>query len=88
MNIDVNAILNDAVKDMPVANIIVIGKTGVGKSSLINSVFRGDFARTGVGRPVTENINVIKKEGVPLQIIDTQGLEVADYEKTRLKIEK
>lgn len=47
MNIDVNAILNDAVKDMPVANIIVIGKTGVGKSSLINSVFRGDFARTG-----------------------------------------
>jgi len=87
VNIDVNAILNDAVKDMPVANIIVIGKTGVGKSSLINSVFRGDFARTGVGRPVTENINVIKKEGVPLQIIDTQGLEVADYEKTRLKIE-
>ncbi|MCS6058124.1 GTPase domain-containing protein [Klebsiella variicola subsp. variicola] len=87
MNIDVNAILNDAVKDMPIANIIVIGKTGVGKSSLINSVFRGDFARTGVGRPVTENINVIKKEGVPLQIIDTQGLEVADYEKTRLKIE-
>ncbi|EEO4788776.1 hypothetical protein GCV36_001699, partial [Salmonella enterica] len=72
---------------MPVANIIVIGKTGVGKSSLINSVFRGDFARTGVGRPVTENIKVIKKEGVPLQIIDTQGLEVADYDKTRLKIE-
>ncbi|ELY6309750.1 50S ribosome-binding GTPase, partial [Cronobacter sakazakii] len=71
----------------PVANIIVIGKTGVGKSSLINSVFRGNFAKTGVGRPVTNNIKVIKKEGVPLQIIDTQGLEVADYEKTKKNIE-
>lgn len=87
VNIDINSILNDAVKDMPVANIIVIGKTGVGKSSLINSVFRGEFAKTGVGKPVTENINVIKKAGVPLQIIDTQGLEVADYEKTKLSIE-
>lgn len=87
MNIDVNAILNDAVKDMPVANIIVIGKTGVGKSSLINSVFRGNFAKTGVGKPVTDNIKVIKKDGVPLQIIDTQGLEVADYEKTKQNIE-
>ncbi|VDR24302.1 GTP-binding protein Der [Raoultella terrigena] len=87
MNIDINAILNDAVNDMPVANIIVIGKTGVGKSSLINSVFRGNFAETGVGKSVTDNIKVIKKVGVPLQIIDTQGLEVADYEKTRLKIE-
>ncbi|WP_196061678.1 MULTISPECIES: GTPase [unclassified Serratia (in: enterobacteria)] len=87
MNIDINNILNDAVKDMPVANIIVIGKTGVGKSSLINGVFRGNFARTGVGKPVTDNIKVIKKAGVPLQIIDTQGLEVADYEKTRFNIE-
>lgn len=87
MNIDINTILNDAVKDMPVANIIVVGKTGVGKSSLINGVFRGNFAKTGVGKPVTENIKVIKKIGVPLQIIDTQGIEVADYEKTRLNIE-
>lgn len=87
MNIDINSILNDAVKDMPVANIIVVGKTGVGKSSLINSVFRGNFAKTGVGKPVTENIKVIKKFGVPLQIIDTQGIEVADYEKTRVNIE-
>ncbi len=87
MNIDLNGILNDAVKDMPIANIIVIGKTGVGKSSLINSVFRGDFAKTGVGKPVTDNIKVIKKPGVPLQIIDTQGLEVADYEKTKSNIE-
>ncbi|MFZ8536615.1 hypothetical protein ACO1ZR_28380 [Klebsiella quasipneumoniae] len=39
----------------------MIGKTGVGKSSLINSVFRGDFARTGVGRPVTENIRTYPK---------------------------
>jgi len=87
VNIDINTILNDAVKDMPIANIIVVGKTGVGKSSLINGVFRGNFAKTGVGKPVTENIKVIKKTGVPLHIIDTQGIEVADYEKTRFNIE-
>jgi predicted GTPase len=84
VNIDINTILNDAVKDMPVANIIVVGKTGVGKSSLINGVFRGNFAKTGVGKPVTENIKVIKKmaclcrsltpKGLKLQIMKKQGL--------------
>ena len=34
-------------------NILVAGKTGVGKSTLINAVFRGELARTGAGKPVT-----------------------------------
>lgn len=70
------------------ANIIVVGKTGVGKSSLINAVFRGDFAKTGVGKPVTQGIQVITKKGVPLQIIDTQGLEVKDYDTIKEEITK
>lgn len=66
-------------KNHPHANILIAGKTGVGKSTLINTVFRGDMAKTGIGRPVTQQIQEITKENVPLTIIDTKGLELADF---------
>lgn len=62
------------------ANILVAGKTGVGKSSLINAVFRDQLAETGLGRPVTQQLNIIYSPGVPLNILDTKGLELEDYE--------
>ena len=62
------------------ANIIIAGKTGVGKSTLINTVFRDKMAETGLGRPVTQKIKEISKPGIPLTILDTKGLELADYE--------
>lgn len=69
------------------ANIIVIGKTGVGKSTLINNVFRGNVAETGTGKPVTKGIHKISKDGIPLTIIDTQGLEVKDYDNINNEIQ-
>ena len=36
--------------------VLVAGKTGVGKSTLLNSVFRGDIASTGKGTPQTKSI--------------------------------
>jgi len=60
-------------------NIVVVGKTGVGKSTLINAVFQGELAKTGVGRPVTQHTQEISKPGLPVYIFDTKGLEVADY---------
>ena len=33
--------------------IILIGKTGVGKSTLINAIFESELAETGFGRPIT-----------------------------------
>ena len=38
------------VKNLKTLNIMVVGKSGVGKSTLINSLFRGNFAETGLGR--------------------------------------
>ncbi|MBQ2693471.1 MAG: 50S ribosome-binding GTPase, partial [Clostridia bacterium] len=40
-------------------NIIVVGKTGAGKSTLINSVFREDLATEGMGKPVTDHMSKI-----------------------------
>ncbi len=53
--------INDRIHNLKRLNIIVIGKSGVGKSTLINSLFRGNFADTGLGRPVTQEIRKIEK---------------------------
>lgn len=58
------------------ANIIIAGKSGVGKSTLINAAFREDLAQTGTGKPVTDEIKLIEKEGVPIKIYDTVGFEL------------
>ena len=59
-------------------NILVIGKTGVGKSTLINSMFGSNLTQVGIGVPVTQTIRKIEKDGVPLAIYDTPGLELSD----------
>jgi predicted GTPase len=64
------------------ANVIVAGKTGVGKSTLINAVFQGDIATTGQGRPVTQDTREYTKEGVPISIFDTRGLELEAFDET------
>lgn len=60
-------------------NIIIAGRTGVGKSTLVNGVFANNPATTGSGRPVTQCISEYRKEGLPIILTDTKGLEIADY---------
>lgn len=57
-------------------HILVVGKTGVGKSTLINSIFREKLAETGIGQPITKHLRKIEKEGVPMVLYDTRGLEL------------
>ncbi len=73
---------------MQKVNILVCGKTGVGKSTLINAVFRENLAETGVGVPVTKHLCRIEKEGVPISLLDTRGLELdaKAQEETRKEI--
>lgn len=66
----------DAESKVGQCNVLVIGKTGVGKSTLINSVFRDRLAETGVGRPVTDGIRQYTKQNYPITVYDTPGLEL------------
>ena len=66
----------DAESKVGQCNVLVIGKTGVGKSTLINAVFRDRLAETGVGRPVTQGIRQYTKENCPITVYDTPGLEL------------
>ncbi|HEY9699088.1 MAG TPA: GTPase [Trichocoleus sp.] len=74
--------LREAFKERGNVNILIAGATGVGKSTLINAIFQGKMADTGQGRPVTPNTREIKKDGIPLSIFDTRGLEMADFAAT------
>lgn len=82
----INAIA-DKIKNLKTLNIIVAGKTGVGKSTLINSVFREKLAETGMGKPVTDHMRKITKKGIPLAIYDTRGFELGKEVQTEVKQE-
>ena len=66
-----------AVDDMPHCTVVVVGKTGVGKSTLINGIFGERLAETGVGRPVTQHFSEYSVPGVPVTIVDSRGIELS-----------
>lgn len=80
--------LKEALTQRGRVNILVAGKTGIGKSTLINAIFQGNMAATGDGRPVTQATREITKEGIPLSIFDTRGLEINNYNNTVQELEK
>ena len=69
-------------------NIIVAGKTGVGKSSLINYIFGKEVAKVGNGEPVTQEIQEYNLENDNITLFDTKGIEAKDYEETLQNIRK
>lgn len=69
-------LIADKINNLNTLNVIVAGKTGVGKSTLINAVFREKLAETGMGKPVTKHMRKLTKKGVPLAIFDTRGFEL------------
>ncbi|WP_440897465.1 YcjF family protein [Amphibacillus sp. Q70] len=74
-------------KNMVKPNILIAGKTGVGKSTLINSIFRENLAQTGTGMPVTQHLKKISKDSVPVNLFDTKGLELKDIARKEIQSE-
>ena len=57
-------------------NVLVLGNSGVGKSTLINSVFGEEIAKTGWGTTgTTPTITVYESKKVNFRLIDTMGFE-------------
>lgn len=82
-NIDFAELVKQAYGEMGNVNIVIAGKTGVGKSTLINAVFGEDIVETGVGKPVTQSTKEFKSEKVPaVSLFDTKGFELGDYQQT------
>lgn len=79
--------ISEKIKNLNALNIIVAGKTGVGKSTLINAVFRDKLAETGMGKPVTDHMRKISKKGIPLAIYDTKGFELGKEVQQQVKQE-
>ena len=73
-------------------NILVIGKTGAGKSSLCNYIFNETVFATGTGRPVTgwnDNFvsHAVAYEHYILNVYDSVGIEANNLEKWKSRLD-
>jgi uncharacterized protein (DUF697 family)/GTPase SAR1 family protein len=61
-------------------NILVIGNSGVGKSTLINAVLGEDVAEAHYGAVgTTKELKLYDSESVPFRVIDTVGFEPSSW---------
>lgn len=72
---------------LPPCNIAVAGRSGVGKSTLLNAVFGRDLAATSVGRPVTKDAVWYEKPGFSVRLLDTRGLERGAFAESLAELE-
>lgn len=77
--------IQDEVKNLTALNIVMLGKTGAGKSTLVNSLFKEKLALAGMGKPVTKGTMCYEKAGVPLRIYDTRGFELGSEAQEKVK---
>jgi uncharacterized protein (DUF697 family)/predicted GTPase len=68
----------EAIADLGRFNLAVFGKTGTGKSTLVNAIFGADVAPTGTGAPVTEGLDYYHQPNTVLGLYDSRGFEIGE----------
>lgn len=70
--------LMEAIEESRPPKFVIMGRTGVGKSSLINAMFGSYLAKTSpvaIGTTETQQFNYVKDGEVLFEILDTRGIK-------------
>lgn len=73
---------------MASTNVIVMGKTGIGKSTLVNAIFDQKITTEGIGGSVTRGIQahhgITKLNGYEFCLYDTEGIELKEEQQEKI----
>jgi uncharacterized protein (DUF697 family) len=86
----VDKALEKAILERGHVNMLVAGRTGAGVRTLVDATLQGHIATTGQDQPVrrTRRTRERKKEGVPLTVFETRGLEEENLDELRRFVEE
>ncbi len=68
--------LSQALRGKTRLNVMLAGRVGVGKSTLVNAIFGQQIAPTGVGSSITRSIQRYARPNLPISVYDTPGIEL------------
>jgi uncharacterized protein (DUF697 family) len=68
--------ISQALRGKARLNVMLAGRVGVGKSTLVNAIFDEPIAPTGIGSSVTQCIRRYTRPCLPISVYDTPGIEL------------
>lgn len=80
-NFDFDKAAEEVISSIKKPNILLCGASGVGKSSLVNSIFMIDVATVGKhGVPETRGIHKYERDDLTINLFDSEGYEIGKVE--------